>query len=103
MNRLKFLSQKRVVVGLPKISAMNFCEGCILGKQSINSFPSGQSWRASNVLELLHVDLCGPMKTESLGGSKYLLLLTDDCCQWSWVYFLKFKSDPLKLLRSLRY
>lgn len=71
------------------------------GKQSRNSFPSGQSWRASNVLELLHADLCGP-KTESLGGSKYFLLLTDDYCRWSWVYFLKFKSEAFETCKKFK-
>ena len=64
--------------GLPKTGELELCEGCIYGKQSRGSFPTGKAWRASECLELLHADLCGPMKTVSLGGSKYFLLITND-------------------------
>lgn len=37
--------------------------------------------------------LCGPMSVESLGGSRYFLLFTDDYSRISWLYFLKFKSE----------
>lgn len=41
----------------------------------------------------MHADLCGPMTTESLGGSKYFLIFTDDFSRMSWVFFLKLKSE----------
>lgn len=75
---LKLLCQNHMVICLPKTSAIVFCEGCVLSKQRKISFPSDKSWRASGVLELVHADLCGPMKTESLGGTKYFLLFIDD-------------------------
>ena len=64
-----------MVLGLPRIDALEFCEGCVYGKQNRNSFPVGKSWRASVCLELVHADLCGPMSVESLGESQYFLLL----------------------------
>lgn len=42
--------------------------------------------------ELVHANMCGPMKTKSFGGSIYFLQLTDDYGNMSWVYFLKMKS-----------
>uniref|UniRef100_A0A803MAM0 Integrase catalytic domain-containing protein n=1 Tax=Chenopodium quinoa TaxID=63459 RepID=A0A803MAM0_CHEQI len=66
---LKLLNQKEIVVGLPKIGELSFCEGCVYGKHSKASFPTGKAWRASKCLELVHANLCGPMNTESLGGS----------------------------------
>jgi len=77
---------------LPKISSLPFCEGCVYGKQCRPSFPVGKAWGAINCLELIHADLCGPMSIESLGGSRYFLLFTDDYSRIIWVYFLKFKS-----------
>ena len=50
-------------------------------------------WRASVCLELVHVDLCGRMSVESLGGSRYFLLFTDYYTRISWIYFLKLKSE----------
>ncbi|KAA0032274.1 putative gag-pol polyprotein, identical [Cucumis melo var. makuwa] len=55
------LKQRDMVIGLPKISAINICEGCVYGKQTRKSFPIGKAWRASKCLELIHADLCGPM------------------------------------------
>ena len=99
---LKLLSQKGIVRDLPQIGSLDLCEGCIYGKQARKSFPSGQSWRASKCLELVHVDLCGPMRTTSLGGSKYFLLFTDDYCRMSWVYFLTSKSETFENFRKVK-
>lgn len=75
---LQLLSKKNMVVGLPKLGTLSFCEGCVYGKHSRNSFPGNKSYRASNCLEIVHADLCGPMSVESTGGSKYFSLFTDD-------------------------
>ncbi len=91
-----------MVVGLPKIGKLIFCEGCVYGKQNRRSFPIGKSWRASNCLELVHADLCGSMKAESLGGSRYFLLFTDDYSRMSWVYFLKFKYEIFENFRKFK-
>ncbi|KAJ8636771.1 hypothetical protein MRB53_011038 [Persea americana] len=65
---LKVLSTKEMVLELPEVGEFEVCEGCLYGKQTRASFPTGKAWRASKILELLHADLCGPMSTSSLGG-----------------------------------
>ena len=50
----------------------------------------------------MHADLCGPMKTESLGGSCYFLLFTDDYSRMSWVYFLKFKFETFENFKKFK-
>ncbi|GJX62092.1 retrovirus-related pol polyprotein from transposon TNT 1-94 [Tanacetum coccineum] len=47
LNGLELLKNKDMIMGLPNIDDLEFCEGCVLGKQSRNSFPVGKSWRAS--------------------------------------------------------
>lgn len=42
------------------------------------------------------------MKTESLGGNRYFLLLTDDYSRMSWVYFLKFKSKAFENFKEFK-
>ena len=91
-----------MVFGLPKINTLDVCEGCIYGKQSRKPFPIGKAWRASNCLELIHADLCGPMNTKSFGGSQYFLLFTDDYSRMSWVYFLKLKSETFDNFRKFK-
>lgn len=62
-----------------------------LWKTNQNNLPKGQARRATQVLEIVHTDLCGSMET-SLGGSRYFLLFIDDYSKMSWVYFLKNKK-----------
>ena len=64
-----------MVLCFPRIYSLEFCEGCVYGKQNRNSFSIAKFWRASVCLELVHADLCGPMSVESLGESQYFLLL----------------------------
>lgn len=91
-----------MVVGLPKMAELVFYEGCVYRKQSRRSFPVGKSWKVSNCLKLMYVDLCGPMKTKSLGGSRYFLLFIDDYSRISWVYFLNFKSKTFENFKKFK-
>jgi hypothetical protein len=50
-------------------------------------------WRADEPLELLHIDLCGPITPETAGGSKYFMLIVDDCTRWMTVSVLKSKDQ----------
>ncbi|KAM1003727.1 hypothetical protein ACFX2C_004014 [Malus domestica] len=77
-------------------------DGCQFGKQHRDWFPKEKAWRASNHLELVHTDLCGPMQNESIDGNKYFMLLVDDCTRMSWVYFLRQKSEALTCFKKFR-
>ena len=88
------MHKKGMVKGLPLIEKPdNLWEGCILSKQHREIFPSGKSIREKAPLEIVHSDLCGPMKTPSLAGSQYMLTFIDDYTRKTWVYFLKLKSE----------
>ncbi|KAB2605950.1 hypothetical protein D8674_005667 [Pyrus ussuriensis x Pyrus communis] len=72
---LKQLRDKEMVHGMPQLADYNgVCEGCQFGKQHREEFPRNQVYRAIAPLELIHVDLCGPMKTESIAGNKYFMV-----------------------------
>lgn len=58
---LKWLKEKKMVEGLPDIVVLNHCEECISGKQAKMPFPSSGAHRAVEGLQLVHVDICGPM------------------------------------------
>ena len=76
---LNFLHRKIMVKGLPLIEKLDsLCEGCILGKQHKEIFPSRKSIRAKAPLEIVHSDLCGPMQTPSLASNHYMLTFIDD-------------------------
>ncbi|GJZ79695.1 retrovirus-related pol polyprotein from transposon TNT 1-94 [Tanacetum coccineum] len=65
---LQLLANKQMVNDLPSSiqELEHVCEGCALGKQTRKSFPKNQAESALKKLELIHVDICGPMRTESL-------------------------------------
>jgi transposase InsO family protein len=50
-------------------------------------------------LELLHMDLFGPIAYISIGGSKYCLVIVDDYSRFTWVFFLQKKSQTQETLR----
>jgi transposase InsO family protein len=53
----------------------------------------------SRPLELLHKDLFGPIAYLSIGGSKYGLVIVDDCFCFTWVFFLHDKSETQGTLK----
>jgi len=54
------------------------CEGYIEGKQHCKPFPNDGRMRATKPLEIVHSDVCGPMRTTSLGGARYFVTYIDD-------------------------
>jgi transposase InsO family protein len=51
-------------------------------------------------LELLHMDLFGPIAYISIGGSKYCLVIVDDYSRFTWVFFLQDKSQTKETLKG---
>lgn len=68
------------------------CEHCFAGKQHRLKFERSGS-RATELLEIIHADVCGPFSTTSLGGARFFLLLKDDFSSYRHVFFLKHKSE----------
>ena len=54
----------------------------------------------SRPLELLHVDLMGPTRTESMVGKRYIMVVVDDFSRYSWVEFLREKSEACDKMES---
>nr|GEZ79251.1 hypothetical protein [Tanacetum cinerariifolium] len=55
------------------------------------------------VLSTLHMDLCGPMRTESINKRKYVLVIVDDYTRFGWVRFLRTKDEtPEVFLKFLK-
>ena len=56
--------------------------------------------RTTRPLNLLHMDLMGPMRIESKGGKRYVLMVVDDFSRY-FVHFLKEKSEAIEHLKFL--
>ncbi|CAL9021631.1 unnamed protein product [Prunus brigantina] len=92
------ISKKEYVRGLPTLSGKQegVCGDCQIGKQTKSSHSPTNFASTSKPLELMHMDLVGPMQTLSLGGKKYILVLVDDFTRFTWVAFLHDKSEAFK-------
>ena len=83
-----------MVVGLPNVKPpKGQCIPCI--KEHREAFSKKASRRATSLLELVHIGLCGLISEASLGGSKYFMLIVDDFSRSIWVYFLSSNSNSL--------
>ena len=69
------------------------CESCSLGKMHKQCFPKRSENRATQPMELIHTDVCESV--ESMSGSRYVLMFTDDYSRYTTVYFLKSKDEAL--------
>ncbi|CAJ2653255.1 unnamed protein product, partial [Trifolium pratense] len=85
------LSKLDLVRGLPKIKyhSNTLCGSCQKGKITKSSFKPKNIVSTSRPLELLHIDLFGPVQTASINGKKYGLVIVDDYSRWTWVKFLR--------------
>ncbi|XP_035842162.1 uncharacterized protein LOC110924558 [Helianthus annuus] len=70
------------------------------GKQHKKPHKSKAVNTISAPLQLLHMDLFGPISVKSLAKSSYCLVVTDDYSRFSWVYFLEAKSETAEVLKS---
>ncbi|CAA3022790.1 uncharacterized protein LOC111406837 [Olea europaea subsp. europaea] len=75
------------------------CEVCPLAKQTRLPFPSS-SISSFAPFDLLHSDIWGPNKINSLSGAKYFLTIVDNFSHFTWVHLMTFKSEAQSLLRS---
>ncbi|GKD56303.1 retrovirus-related pol polyprotein from transposon TNT 1-94, partial [Tanacetum coccineum] len=74
-DTINLLSKNDIVTGLPKLKFVkdHFCSSCELGKAKRKSFHTKTTPSSKRRLQLLHMDLCGPMRVESINGKKYVL------------------------------
>lgn len=95
MSTIEKLLKLDLVVGMPKLNLKldSVCEACQLGKQTRKSFKNKNFISTSMLLELLHLHLCGPSRTTSLGGKSYAFVIVDDFSRYTWTLFLAHKND----------
>ncbi|KAJ9546558.1 hypothetical protein OSB04_019101 [Centaurea solstitialis] len=94
------LVKERLVSGIPmiKFEPDQMCSGCAQGKMKRASHPPKPEQGSKSPLSLIHMDLCGPMKTVSLAGRKYVLVIVDDYSRYTWTRFLKTKDETSNLI-----
>ena len=94
-GHLNYVDVKRILETTLKTpwklpDSVSLCQTCIQTKQQQRVAHTSSS-RTSIPFELIHSDLCGPIKG-SIGGSQYYIVYIDDCTRYTEVYFLVTKS-----------
>ena len=72
--------------------SVDACEPCLMGKMTKTPF-SGTMEQATDLLEIIHTDVCGPMNIEAHGGYRYFVTFTDDLSRYGYIYLMKHKSE----------
>ncbi|KAK8593781.1 hypothetical protein V6N12_045855 [Hibiscus sabdariffa] len=80
---------------------LDVCESCLLGKMTKAPF-SGKGERASDLLGLIHSDVCGPMNTQARGGYQYFITFTDDFSRYGYIYLMRHKSEALEKFKEFK-
>ncbi|GKC27581.1 retrovirus-related pol polyprotein from transposon TNT 1-94, partial [Tanacetum coccineum] len=101
---INLLSKKDVVIGLPKLKYVKnqLCSSCEVSKAKRSSFKSKTVPSSKGRLNLLHMDLCGPMRVASINGKKYILVIVDDYSRYTWTLFLRSKDETPEVLKDIQ-
>ena len=76
--------------------SLDACEPCLMGKMTKTPF-SGKMERATDLLEIIHTDVCAPMSVEACGGYRYFLTFIDDLDRYGYIYLMKHKSETFEM------
>nr|GEX62049.1 integrase, catalytic region, zinc finger, CCHC-type, peptidase aspartic, catalytic [Tanacetum cinerariifolium] len=94
-----------LVRGLPKLKFEkdHLCLACTIGKSKKKLHKPKSEDTNQEKLYLLHMDLCGPMRVESINEKKYILVIVDDYSRFTWVKCLRSKDEaPYFIIKFLK-
>ncbi|MCQ7016867.1 DDE-type integrase/transposase/recombinase, partial [Clostridioides difficile] len=77
------------------------CESCLEGKMTKRPFKA-KGYRAKDVLELVHSDLCGPMTIQARGGYEYFVTFIDDYSRYGYIYLMRRKSECFERFKEFK-
>jgi transposase InsO family protein len=90
-----------MVRGMPEIEHVEqICTGCLVGKQKWALFPHQAEYKAEDVLELVHGDICGPISLATPSGNRYFILLVDDASRYMWLKVLPGKDGASAVIKQ---
>nr|KYP65432.1 Retrovirus-related Pol polyprotein from transposon TNT 1-94 [Cajanus cajan]KYP65440.1 Retrovirus-related Pol polyprotein from transposon TNT 1-94 [Cajanus cajan] len=96
---LNCLAKMDVLQGL-KSAELEKCSHCMDGKQTRVSFKKHPPSRKSKLLQLIHFDVCGPLKVKSFSGALYFVTFIDDYSRKLWVHALQGKDQVLERFKK---
>ena len=105
---LRHVNEKRIsrfykdgILSLFDFESYEICESCLRGKMTKSPF-NKQSERASDLLGLIHTDVCGPLSTSARGGYSYFITFTDDFSRYGYVYLMRHKFKTFEKFKMFK-
>ncbi|GJS09255.1 retrovirus-related pol polyprotein from transposon TNT 1-94 [Tanacetum coccineum] len=96
------LAKNDLVTGLLKFKyhKEHICPLCEQGKSKRASHPPKPVPNSKKRLHLLHMDLYGLMRVESINGKRYVLVIMDNYSRYTWVHFLRSKYKAPEVIKT---
>ena len=76
-------------------------ESCLLGKMTKLPF-KGKVERANGLLDLIHIDVCGPMSVHARGGFVHFITFIDDYSRYGYLYLIRYNSEAFEKFKEFR-
>ncbi|GJR80906.1 integrase, catalytic region, zinc finger, CCHC-type containing protein [Tanacetum coccineum] len=110
LSHLKFgtlnkLTKDGLARGIPKLKLKkdHLCSTCALGKRNKPSHKPKAKYSNKKKLYLLHMDVYGSMRVESINGKKYILVIVDDYSRFTWVKYLRSTDEaPNTIIKCIK-
>src|SRR6266536_3736598 len=100
VKRMKKLHTDGLLESL-NYESLGACKPCLMGKMTKTPF-SGTMERATDLLEIIHTDVCGPMSIDAHGRYHYFLTFTDDLSRYGYIYLMKHKSETFEKFKEFK-
>ena len=94
---------REIVIVLPSFSTdhHSVCKGCAMSKYAKTAFPKSDN-RSKGILDLIHLDICGPMSAMSMGGFRYYVRFVDNHFRKTSIYFCKQFGEVFKRFQEFK-
>nr|GEW27423.1 integrase, catalytic region, zinc finger, CCHC-type, peptidase aspartic, catalytic [Tanacetum cinerariifolium] len=69
-----------------------------MGKSKKEPHPHKPKLSTNEKLQMMHMDLCAPMRVESINGKRYILVIVNDHSQFTWVKFFRTKDEAPEII-----
>ncbi|GJV34627.1 retrovirus-related pol polyprotein from transposon TNT 1-94 [Tanacetum coccineum] len=101
-DHINLLSKKDVVIGLVKLKYVKdqLCSSCEVINAKRSSFKTKVVLSSKEQLNLLHMNLCDPMRVASINGKKYIQVIVDGYARYTWTLFLRSKDETPEVLKD---
>lgn len=103
-QHMRHMTTHGLVDGVPTLAPSTLvpCETCVMTKHHRSRIPRFSLTTTTRPLELLHIDVCGPLPTPSRSSTQYMLTTTDDYSRCMWVHPIALKSNVFPYFQNFK-